>query len=204
MEKIVLNHRIKFEKIAKFKVENEYKVQSLSPLDNLDQGKEKKSYEKYEERLISALNKEGVFNIAVTGIYGSGKSSVLNTFKKKYKLKSQWDFLDISLSSFQISRDVLLNHEDLNTIAESKTNLIEKEDLTSEQIQLIERSILQQFFYAVPQEKIPLSRFKRITGSTFSNKITIFLMIVLTISGFIVFDKIDYSQSTIKLEQPIS
>ena len=164
MEKIVLNHRIKFEKIAKFKVENEYKVQSLSPLDNLDQGKEKKSYEKYEERLISALNKEGVFNIAVTGIYGSGKSSVLNTFKKKYKLKSQWDFLDISLSSFQISRDVLLNHEDSNTIAESKTNLIEKEELTSEQIQLIERSILQQFFYAVPQEKIPLSRFKRITG----------------------------------------
>lgn len=195
MEKIVLNHRIKFEKIAKFKVENEYKVQSLSPLDNLDQGKEKKSYEKYEERLISALNKEGVFNIAVTGIYGSGKSSVLNTFKKKYKLKSQWDFLDISLSSFQISRDVLLNHEDLNTIAESKTNLIEKEDLTSEQIQLIERSILQQFFYAVPQEKIPLSRFKRITGSTFSNKITIFLMIVLTISGFIVFDKIDYIEA---------
>lgn len=65
MEKIVLNHRIKFEKVAKSKVENEHKVHSLSPSNNLDQKEEKKSYEKYEERLISALNEESIFNIAI-------------------------------------------------------------------------------------------------------------------------------------------
>ncbi|MGP9526318.1 YobI family P-loop NTPase, partial [Psychrobacter sp. AOP7-D1-15] len=186
---------MKFEKVAKSRVENEHKVQSLSPLNNLDQGEEKKSYEKYEERLISSLNEESIFNIAITGIYGSGKSSVLNTFKKRYEGNSQWRFIDISLSSFQVSRDILLGDKDSNTIDESRNTLVEKEELTSEQIQLIERSILQQFFYAVPQDKIPLSRFKRITSSTSANKVTALLVIVLLISGLIVFDRVDYVES---------
>lgn len=67
--------------------------------------------------------------------------------------------------------------------------------MTPEQIQLIERSILQQLFYAVPQNKIPLSRFKRITGSALTNKITALLVIILTVSGLIVFDKVDYIET---------
>lgn len=179
MEKIILNHRIKLEKINNSKVENEHQVHSLSPLNNLDQGEEKESYEKYENRLISALNEESVFNIAVTGIYGSGKSSILNTFKKKYKENSQWDFLDISLSSFQINKDTFSDDKDSNTTDEKNSDMKIEEELTPEQIQLIERSILQQFFYAVPQNKIPLSRFKRITGNALTNKVTALLVIIL-------------------------
>ena len=195
MEKVVFNHRISLEKLNKFVVKNDQQAHSLSPLNNLDQGEEKESYEKYENRLISALNKESVFNIAVTGIYGSGKSSILNTFKKKYKGNSQWEFLDISLSSFQISKNTLSDDKDLNAIDEHDSNIKIEEELTPEQIQLIERSILQQFFYAVPQNKIPLSRFKRITGSALTNKITALLVIILTVSGLIVFDKVDYIET---------
>lgn len=199
MEKVVFNHRIRLEKLNKLEVKNEHSVHSLSPLNNLDQGEEKESYEKYENRLISALNEESVFNIAVTGIYGSGKSSILNTFKKKYKENSQWDFLDISLSSFQVNKDTLLDNKDLNAIDENDSNIKTKEELTPEQIQLIERSILQQFFYAVPQNKIPLSRFKRITGNALTNKVTALLVITLIISGLVVFDKVDYIESIYSL-----
>lgn len=199
MEKVVFNHRIRLEKLNKLEVKNEHGVHSLSPLNNLDQGEEKESYEKYENRLISALNEESVFNIAVTGIYGSGKSSILNTFKKKYKENSQWDFLDISLSSFQINKDTLSDDKDLNTIEENDSNIKIEEELTPEQIQLIERSILQQFFYAVPQNKIPLSRFKRITGNALMNKVTALLVIILIISGLVFFDKVDYIEAIYSL-----
>lgn len=199
MEKIILNHRIKLEKINNSKVENEHQVHSLSPLNNLDQGEEKESYEKYENRLISALNEESVFNIAVTGIYGSGKSSILNTFKKKYKENSQWNFLDISLSSFQINKDTFSDDKDSNTTDEKNSDMKIEEELTPEQIQLIERSILQQFFYAVPQNKIPLSRFKRITGNALTNKVTALLVIILIISGLVFFDKVDYIEAIYSL-----
>lgn len=199
VEKIILNHRVKLEKISNSKVENEHQIHSLSPLNNLDEGEGKESYERYENRLISALNEESVFNIAVTGIYGSGKSSVLNTFKKKYKENSQWEFLDISLSSFQVNKDTLSDNKDLNTIDENDNNIKIKEELTPEQIQLIERSILQQFFYAVPQNKIPLSRFKRITGNALTNRITALSVIILVISGLIVFDKVGYIEAIYSL-----
>lgn len=195
MKKVLLKHRISLEKLNKSVVKNNHQAHSLSPLNNLDQGEEKESYEKYENRLISALNEESIFNIAVTGIYGSGKSSILNTFKKKYKENSQWKFLDISLSSFQVNKDTLSDDKDLNAIDENGSNIKVADQLTPEQIQLIERSILQQFFYAVPQSKIPLSRFKRITSSTFTNKTTALLVIALIISGLIFFDKIDYIEA---------
>lgn len=199
MEKVVFNHRIRLEKLNKLEVKNEHGVHSLSPLNNLDQGEEKESYEKYENRLISALNEESVFNIAVTGIYGSGKSSILNTFKRKYKENSQWDFLDISLSSFQINKDALSDDKESNAIDEKNSDMKIEEELTPEQIQLIERSILQQFFYAVPQNKIPLSRFKRITGNALTNKVTALLVIILIISGLVFFDKVDYIEAIYSL-----
>ncbi len=199
MEKVLFNHRISLEKLNKSVVKNDHQAHSLSPLDNLDQGEEKESYEKYENRLISALNEESIFNIAVTGIYGSGKSSILNTFKKKYKENSQWEFLDISLSSFQVNKDTFSDNKDLNAIDENDSNIKIKEELTPKQIQLIERSILQQFFYAVPQNKIPLSRFKRITGNALTNKVTALLVIILIISGLVVFDKVNYVEAIYSL-----
>src|SRR5690554_6296693 len=57
---------------------------SLSPIDNCD----KDGY--YTEALSWALEnrkKQDIKNIALTGPYGSGKSSILKTFQKNYKEK---------------------------------------------------------------------------------------------------------------------
>lgn len=89
----------------------------------------------YFEALDFALEKNNnIFNIAVTGKYGSGKTSTLESYKRHRKDK--YKFLNISLASFKD------NGQDDNN--------------------MIERSILQQLFYKVDSSKIPNSRFKRI------------------------------------------
>ena len=123
----------------------------------------------YEKRLIDALRKEDIKNIALTGIYGSGKSTILNTFKAKHA--KDWKFADISLSAFDTK---------------------DKEDLDAEDLQLIERSILQQLFYSVDNGVIPLSRFKRIVKTSEESKWILFSLIATAfISYLLVFSTND-------------
>jgi hypothetical protein len=123
----------------------------------------------YENRLKAALKKKGIKNIALTGIYGSGKSTILNTFKAAHA--EDWKFADISLSAFDTK---------------------DKEDLDAEDLQLIERSILQQLFYSVDHDVIPLSRFKRIVKTSEESKWKLFSLIATAfISYFIVFSTND-------------
>lgn len=154
----------------------DFKITVLSPSENLS---DNESYKSYEKRLVAALRHKLVSNIALTGIYGSGKSSILNTFKKSYKNNSEWKFLEVSLSTFKV--------EKISEGDQTGEESVDKEirGLTPDKIQLIERSILQQFFYAVPQSDIPLSRFKRITeNSKETYRITLWV-IVLTLWSYI-------------------
>ena len=179
MERMILKHKISIEKVSNLSIEHNLEVHSLAPTDKLDEGANKKRYAEYEKRLVSALRRPNITNIAITGTYGSGKSSVLNTFKRRSNNICQWNFLDISLSTFQINE----NNEVTNT-------------LEPDQIQLIERSILQQFFYAVPQAKIPLSRFKRITEEGKISKLLYIIIIILFISSsLLIFDKIEFIEA---------
>ncbi|WP_201566672.1 hypothetical protein [Psychrobacter immobilis] len=184
MEGTILNHKISIEKVSNLDMEHDLEVHSLAPTDNLDEGINKDRYIEYEKRLVSALKRPNITNIAITGTYGSGKSSVLNTFKRRSKNANNYKFLDISLSTFQINGGV----EEYND--KDSENFKATNSLEPEQIQLIERSILQQFFYAVPQDEIPLSRFKRITSeSRFLKFFYIINIILLLGSSLVVFDK---------------
>ncbi|HHE3508711.1 TPA: hypothetical protein ACPDKD_002049 [Pasteurella multocida] len=142
-----------------------YEMNSLAPRN--DNNNENQKY--YEKKLNSALNDEGIKNIALTGIYGSGKSTILNTFKRNYHEK--WSFADISLSTFNI---------DVN----EKENSDNKE-LSELELQLIERSILQQLFYSVEYNIIPNSRFKRIIQSSRRKHFFIFSLVLSFISGYV-------------------
>jgi len=100
----------------------------LAPVDNadLDGG--------YLRALNFAFKNPRIKNIALSGPYGSGKSSIISTFEKTSTLK----FLKISLAAFQED-----NHSQVQTVD-------------------IERSILQQMLYGADANKLPFSRFKRI------------------------------------------
>jgi hypothetical protein len=107
------------------------KYVDLAPTDNADETGE------YSRALIFATDNPRVSNIALTGPYGSGKSSVIKSFLKIYKRP----VLQISLAAF------------LPEAAATGGNVSKQE---------IERSILQQMLYGADANKLPLSRFKRI------------------------------------------
>lgn len=101
----------------------------------------------YEDALIEAIKNPRVYNIALTGPYGSGKSSIIETFEEKH---DEYKFLNISLASFkEISKE---DNKDTET-----TKSVDTPDN-----QTIEKSILQQMIYSQDSDALPYSRFKRI------------------------------------------
>lgn len=101
----------------------------LTPVDNADPDGT------YSKALSFALENSRIKNIALSGPYGSGKSSIIRTYEKN----NDYKFLNISLASFKEDDD-----NSINTT-------------------LIERSILQQMLYGADANKLPYSRFKRIS-----------------------------------------
>lgn len=128
-------------KVIRWKLEDagEIHISLLSPIDDFKRHKE------YIIRLKNAIDQPNVFNIALTGSYGAGKSSILKTFKAYYP---EYHYVNVSLASFV---EVNLSDGD-NTVKG-------KEDGFEEQL---EYSILQQLFYHVKATNIPESRFGRI------------------------------------------
>lgn len=126
---------------------------SLSSRDDLDDPKKDPitatNYAHYNKKLFWALDnrkQENIKNIAITGYYGSGKSSILKTFIKNYDKaknpKKGFKFLELSLATF---------HEDKKG---------------TDKVKDIEKSLLQQIFYKVKDQAIPNSRFKKITDQS--------------------------------------
>lgn len=124
-------------------------LNDLAPTDNAEKA------EHYLQSLAWGLDNDKVRNIAVTGTYGSGKSSILGTFQKRY---SKYRYLNVSLASFQ---EVPPDTEESDGEEEYHTAGKQMAGISKLQRQ-IETSILQQIFYKVHGREIPDSRFNRI------------------------------------------
>lgn len=145
-------------KVNRWKLEDtgESHISLLSPIDDFKRHKE------YIIRLKNAIDQPNVFNIALTGSYGAGKSSILKTFKAYYP---EYHYVNVSLASF-----VEVN------MSESDSTPKSKEDSFEEQL---EYSILQQLFYHVKATNIPESRFGRIERTSRKKRILLVLSILL-------------------------
>lgn len=131
--------------------------QFLTPNENAEH------IEEYSNALIEALKNDKVRNIAISGSYGSGKSSFIKTFEKNNKYVG-YEFLDISLAKFN------KDENDGNNI-----------DLS-----LIEKSILEQMFYKVKSKTIPQSRLNKINRlrGLFFKIVSIFVVVLSFIIVF--------------------
>lgn len=105
---------------------------SLSPNCSIKNGRSSLSALKW------AIKQNNIHNIALTGNYGSGKSSVIQTLLNEDKdLKK-------------------------NTITISLANFADIENTDSNELQKLEKGILKQIFYKVDTNTIPNSKFKKI------------------------------------------
>ena len=155
---------------------------SLTPIANADEDNA------YSDMLKFALSQDKINNIAITGPYGSGKSSVLLTFQTQ---NPNWKYLNISLATFKDHLEI------------EGTNNKEIE------IEAIEKSILQQLFYSVDQKTLPRSRLKRIVtvkprellANTLFIMFWIFLTLFVFFPGSIFFDKFSILASSEQFAQ---
>ncbi|MCW3491332.1 YobI family P-loop NTPase [Dethiobacter alkaliphilus] len=131
----------------------------------------------YMNTIQCALKKENVTNIAITGVYGSGKSSIIEKFKHS---NSKYNFLTVSLAAFTLSEETLNNKSSYEEAPNHK-------EISSN----IERGVLQQLFYQVSTEEIPYSRFKKINNITQAQITIYFSIFLLTIIAGIFFFRPD-------------
>ncbi len=141
--------------------ENKYKFERLTPTDNVD-------LEVYEEAIDYVFDNPDVRNIAISGAYSAGKSSILASYKKKHKDKR---FLHVSLAHFQSPN--------------------EKEEATEVKESVLEGKILNQLIHQIPSEKIPQTNFrvkKRIRTASIINKTLEIIFLLIAVVYFIFFD----------------
>lgn len=130
----------------------------VSPIDSLapkilTQPEDLLKIKPYLEALKKTIDDPDITNIALTGDYGSGKSTIIKTFQSQ---NPGYEYLNLSLASFK----------DVNPDGQGDERVKNLE-------RLLEISILQQIFYHVKPTVIPDSRFKRIVNVT-SGKIWFF------------------------------
>lgn len=150
----------------------EIPFQNLAPIDNV---KDEVSF----KALDYALSEKKIHNVALTGNYGSGKSSVLASYTEQQKGKHQ--FLNISLATFAIEE------KDEKTISSQKK-------LPETTIHAIEKSILQQIFYRKSGECFPFSRFNRVKNIDKAKRIWISIFILIISIASIVVAKTNFEQ----------
>ena len=155
-----------------------------------------KSVEELNKVITLAMKEKRVRNIALTGPYGSGKSSILQTFIRDYKKekkesfwgriigKKKYKILNISLATLQ-SED----SNQHNLLSQNKIdNTTEYENIKDEFSKRIEYSILQQIIYKEKKQKIPNSRLSKIIYTpAYKLYLKSFALILLIIAVIIAF-----------------
>ncbi len=116
----------------------------LAPINKIGNGAE------YLNALHWALNNKKIKNIALAGPYGSGKSSIIETYLNSHKTVRK-KALRISMATF------------VANVVEQKGEF-KKIGVTPNEIEL---GILKQLFYKVDYKKIPQSRYRKIHKISF-------------------------------------
>ena len=134
------------------------KLPSSLPYHNLAPVSDYEKIEPYEEMLYAALKDDDAKNIAISGPYGSGKSSIIKTFLKRNPFYSN-RIACISLASFC---DEISEADSSGDVKQQKhdSNILQRQ---------LELSILQQLIYREPPRNIPYSRFRRIQNLSVRN-----------------------------------
>lgn len=149
---------------------DEYHFERLTPINDIE-------LKVYEDAINYVFENEDIKNVAISGAYSAGKSSVLESYKKKH---SKLQFLHISLAHFQ--------SPDLEEIGDADQKDHEEKGEIKESV--LEGKILNQLIHQIPSDKIPQTNFRvkrKIKRSDIAKSTVIMLMLVLMILYFVFF-----------------
>lgn len=119
----------------------------------------------YTEALDYAFSNDDIKNIAITGIYGSGKSTVWNTYVHQKGLSN---VITVSLGKYKnnISDDDSLKEVSVTKLANSETDGIEgklinenRKTVDIDDDNRVERQLINQILSQIESKKIPLSKY---------------------------------------------
>ena len=115
------------------KAKEDYSFESLAPIHDSDLGI-------YQEALDYVFKKDDIRNVAISGAYGAGKSSVLASYEKNLEAqKDEKKFIHISLAHFE------------------ENDAIEKGSVKET---VLEGKILNQLIHQIPESHIPQTNFR--------------------------------------------
>lgn len=148
---------------------------SLAPNDNAD---DIDIYKPYIDKILKDSNNK---NIAISGRYGAGKSSIIKTYFKDKKV------IYVSLASY-------IEKNQSEEIFNNGKNLTEKNKMKRIIVDQIETSILQQILYKERPHKLPYSRINRIDKESYYVKpINFIISFILTLFFCLSFIIINYN-----------
>lgn len=140
--------------------EGKYNFERLTPINDV-------KMDVYEDAINYAFDNPDIKNVAITGAYSAGKSSVLASYKKKHK---KLKFIHISLAHFESP-----NQKNKKEVKES----------------VLEGKILNQLIHQIPSDKIPQTNF-RVKQNAKKSSVIIStvetILFIISIAYFICFD----------------
>ena len=140
-------------------------LRDLAPIDDVE------NFETYEETLNWAFQNERVKNIALSGPYGSGKSSIIETFLKTHR-EIEESSIRVSLATFEVERALEVEEDNQKKELSNKKIKISEKD--------IEKAIVKQLFYKVDAGKIPQSRYRKLFPRKLTDiRLSVFFLLLL-------------------------
>ena len=147
-------------------MEKKYQFEKLTLKDDVN-------IDVYEEALDYVFESDDIRNVAISGAYGAGKSSVLASYKKKHPDKK---YLHISLAHFNSEKKDDKDDKGEKGVSES----------------VLEGKILNQLIHQISSDNIPQTNFKvkqNIKAGKIIKSALLFLALIVCIGYFCFFDE---------------
>lgn len=154
---------------------SKYKFENLTPRNDVE-------LDIYEDALNYIFHNPDVRNIALSGAYSAGKSSILASYKKKY---GQIKFLHISLAHFESPIDEKnksnAGETDDTPMIIDLSSVLDKSVMSNIKESVLEGKILNQLIHQIPSERIPQTNF-RVKKRVFPKNIIKYTVLVMALT----------------------